>query len=425
MIALQEARSFVLGACKVLPSGNVPIDDALGCVAAESVVAREPVPPFANSAKDGYALRSVDTVDALRSKAPVRLDVVRSIMAGAALDVHIGPRQAARIMTGAPLPHGADVVCMLEDARNESCGSVVLIDRPFSAGESVRPAGEDVSVGQKILDIGDQITPGHIGVLAGQGLGHVDVFRVPRMGILSTGDELAPDLGPLSSGKIRDSNRHSLLALVRREGWNAVDLGIVGDDEAQITGTLDAAVVVCDAIVTSGGVSVGDLDVVKHVLQERSRGMFRQMQVAIQPGKPFAFGLSGAKETPVFALPGNPVSAMVSFELFVRPAGRLMAGHRVLARPIARAIAEANFEREPDGKTHFRRASLHLDNEGRWRVRPLSGQDSHRLLTMAQSNCLVVLPNGRGVPVGCWVRVMLTDPERIGVAEKTTGGAGP
>ncbi len=413
MIPLEEARAFVLDACTVLPSRTVPIDDALGCVASVSVVAKEPVPPFRNSSMDGYALRSVDTARALGPQNPVRLEVVGTVMAGTMLGRGIGSGQAARIMTGGPLPEGADAVCMIEECQDEGDG-IVSIARPLAAGTAVRTAGQDVEVGDTVLEAGTVVTPAHIGVLANQGATTVDIRPRPRIGVLSTGDELVSTPGPLPPGKIRDANRHSLLALVRREGWDPVDLGVVGDDELAIEQALEGAGVHCDAIVTSGGVSVGDLDVVKVVLQQRCAGTMRWMQVAIRPAKPFAFGLLAGSGTPVFGLPGNPVSAMVSFELFVRPAGRLLGGHGACGRPLIPATAEIGFTRRPDGKTHFLRAFLRLDDLGVWWVRPIVGQESHQLLAMAESNALAVVPDGDGFETGARLEVMVTDPARLG-----------
>lgn len=424
MIPLDEARAFVLDACTVLASRTVPIDEALGCVAGTSVVATEPVPPFRNSSMDGYALRSVDTAAASGPDRPVRLEVVGTIMAGSVPGAAVGAGQAVRIMTGGPLPEGADAVCMIEECREEADGRVAIA-RPLHVGTAVRTAGQDVEVGDTVLEAGAVVTPGHIGVLADQGATMVDVRPRPRIGVLSTGDELVSGPGPLPPGKIRDANRHTLLALVRREGWDAVDLGVVGDDESAIGQALDGAARHCDAIVTSGGVSVGDLDVVKVVLQERSGGTMRWMQVAIRPAKPFAFGLLDGTGTPVFGLPGNPVSAMVSFELFVRPAGRLLGGHQGWERPRVPATAEVGFPRGLDGKTHFLRAFLRLDGFGAWWVRPMAGQESHQLLAMAESNALAVLPDGEGVEEGGRLDVMLTDPGRLGFGGGRAEGLRP
>jgi molybdopterin molybdotransferase len=422
VIPFDEARTFVLDACPVLPPQVVPIDEALGCVAAASVTATEPVPPFPNSSVDGYALRSVDSAGASGPQNPVRLEVIGTILAGARPCVRVGPGQASRIMTGGPLPQGADAVCMLEDCKDEADGTVVAIDRPIVRGTAVRPAGQDVEVGQTVLEAGSVVTPAHIGALANQGRTGVDVRPRLRIGVLSTGDELVSGAGRLPPGKIRDANRHTLLALVRREGWDPIDLGVVADDETTLGRVLDEAATQCDAIVTSGGVSVGDRDVVKVVLQQKSAGTMRWMQVAIRPAKPFAFGLLARTGTPVFGLPGNPVSAMVSFELFVRPAGRLLSGHVELERPLIPAIAEAGFRRGRDGKVYFLRAFLRLDRDGTWRVRPMLGQESDQLLAMAESNALAIVPNGDGVRAGDPLSVMLTDVDRLGLEENQLEG---
>jgi molybdenum cofactor synthesis domain-containing protein len=414
MIPLSEAQEVVLEACRPNTPVPVPIDRALGCVVGAPVVADEPVPPFVNSSRDGYALRSADTVGAYGFR-PARLKVIGTIMAGAVLDGTVGPGEAARIMTGAPLPSGADAVCMLEDSTDEEDGSVVVVDHPVAPGEAVRPAGGDVAVGDVVADPGTVITPAHVGVFANLGVATVTAHPRPRIGVLSTGDEVAPDEGPLGPGQIHDANRHALLALVAQEGWDPVDLGVVGDDEVALGLAFDRAEGSCDALVTSGGVSVGDLDIVKVVLEKRCSGTMRWMQIAIRPAKPFAFGTLAGSGLPVFGLPGNPVSAMVSFELLVRPAVRRMAGHRSLEHPVVPAVAAAGLGRRPDGKTHFVRASVSLDGRGTWRVQPMAGQDSHHLLAMADANSLAVLPDGQGVEPGGVVDVILTDPDRLAV----------
>jgi len=416
MIPLREAQEFVLDSCASGAPEPVAITEALGCVVAAPVTATEPVPPFVNSSRDGYALRAEDT--------PARLVVVGSIMAGSALDRPIGPGQAARIMTGAPLPAGADAVCMLEDCMDEDGGTMVRIDHAVDAGEAVRHAGEDVRVGDLLAETGTVLTPGHLGVLANQGMDEVCVHPRPRVGVLSTGDELVSGPGPLAPGQIRDANRHTLLGLVRREGWDAVDLGIVGDDEVALAGVLDQAGADCHAIVTSGGVSVGDLDIVKVVLEKLSGGTMRWMQVAIRPAKPLAFGTLEGSGVPVFGLPGNPVSAMVSFELFVRPGVRRIAGHRAVHRTGIPAVADTDLRRAPDGKTHFVRAVVQMDEAGRWRLRPTAGQDSHQLLAMANANALAVLPDGTGIVQGERVTALYTDPGWSG-GDSTTGGDRP
>ena len=419
MIPLEEARAFVLGSCRALPGRSVALDDALGCVSASSVVATEPVPPFVNSSMDGYAVRSVDLVVASAGD-PVRLEVIGTVLAGSAEHPLVGPGQSVRIMTGAPLPPGADAVCMLEACATESGGSIVVVDGAVDPGTFVRTVGQDVAVGDTVVGAGAALTPAHLGSLANQGAAEVIVHPRPRIGVLSTGDELIEAGLPLHPGGIRDANRHALLALVRQEGWEPVDLGIVGDDEGAAGAALDDAGARCDAVLTSGGVSVGDADVVKTVLRQRCDGTMRWMQVAIRPAKPFAFGVLEGSTTPVFGLPGNPVSAMVSFELFVRPAVRLMAGHPVLERLTVPARLVGPLHRRPDGKTHFVRSVLSLDDSGAWWVRPLVGQESHQLSVMAGSNALVELPDGDGVRQGDVVRVVVIAPDRLAVVPAPT-----
>jgi len=414
VIPLAEAQRFVFDSCPPSAPQRLPLDETLGCVAAESVVATTPVPPFVNSSMDGYAVRAADTDGAGVDGRVVRLEVIGTVMAGAPLDAVVDPGQSARIMTGAPLPAGTDAVRALEECRTEEHGSVLVVDSAVPPGTFVRWTGQDVAVGDTVLESGAVLTPGRIGVLATQGLADVNVHLKPRIGVLSTGDELVAGPGPLAPGKIRDANRHTLLALVRQEGWHPVDLGVIADKEDALVAALVGAQGRCDAIVTSGGVSVGDLDVVKLVLQRQSAGTMRWMQVAIRPAKPFAFGLLDGSGIPVFGLPGNPVSAMVSFELFVRPAGRQMAGHRALHRPVVVAAAQDEFRRRPDGKTHFLRSVVTVDECGSWFVRPLAGQESHQLSAMADANALAVLPDGEGATIGERVRVMLIDPGQMG-----------
>ena len=413
MIPLDEAQRFVLGLCPPLPPVELALDDALGCVLSETVMATEQVPSFANSSMDGYAVRADDT-----SGAPVSLAVIGSVMAGHPLDTAVGPGQAARIMTGAPLPPGADAVCMVEETDTASDGRHVVIGRELQPGTFVRQPGRDVAIGDVIAAAGTVLAPAHLGVIANQGALTVRVHRRPRVGVLSTGDELFSGTGPLPPGKIRDANRHTLLALLRREGWDGVDLGMVGDDESALVESLSSAASRCDAIMTSGGVSVGDLDLVRVVLEKLSAGKMRWMQVAIRPAKPLAFGVLGDSATPVFGLPGNPVSAMVSFELFVRPALRKMAGHRQLDRPTLDGLADEDLRRVADGRLHLARVVAELGADGRVHVRSSGGQASHQLRAMAAANALALLPDGEGVRRGDRVRVMLLDADGLAPAGK-------
>ena len=397
MISLDEARALVLAGCPALPVRRLPLDDCLGCAAAEEVVSPAQVPPFANSAMDGYAVRAGDVAGATPD-APVRLRVIGTLAAGVAPTVAVGPGEALRIMTGAPFPDGADTVSIVEVTEALDDGQGVLVRQPSRAGDHVRPAGEDIAAGQAVFPPGTVLGPGHLGVLASIGCVQVAVHGRVRVGVLSTGDELVDGGGALRPGQIRDSNRHTLLALARQSGFEAVDLGLAPDDEGAIRAAITAGVSSCDAILTSGGVSMGEFDYVKKVLDEL--GAVQWMQVAIRPAKPLAFGVVDG--TPVFGLPGNPVSSMVSFELFARPGLRQMMGYPAdqLDRARVRAVADEPMRRRPDGKLHLVRVSASWQADGRYHVRSSGGQASNLLRSMALANALVLLPDGPGVEAG-------------------------
>jgi len=373
--------------------------DALGCVNATDVVAAVDVPPFPNTAMDGFAVRAADTAGA-----PVRLAVVGTLRAGAAPDREVGLGQAVRIMTGAPIPPGADAVVMVERTSAGDDGSVT-VEVAARPGDHIRGAGDDLRAGDVVFGPQTVLTPGHLGVLASLGSREVTVVPPVRVGVLSTGDELVDGPGPLRLGQIRDSNRPTLLGLVRQAGCVPVDLGRVPDDEAAITAAVGDGVERCDALVTSGGVSVGDFDYVKVVLDRL--GAMSWWQVAMKPAKPLAFGVVAG--TPVFGLPGNPVSSMVSFELFARPALRRMGGHRRLFRPHVRAVADEALRRRPDGKLHLVRVVASYGPDDRYHVQPSGGQGSHMLRAMALANGLAVVPDGDGVEAGETATVMLLD----------------
>jgi molybdopterin molybdotransferase len=275
-------------------------------VLAGAEVAHDPVPPFANSAMDGYAVRSVDVADAGPDR-PVRLRVVADLHAGHSAEVEVGPGCAVRIMTGAPMPPGADAVVVVERSTPTGDGAVLLTETA-APGRHVRPAGDDIAPGQEALAAGTVLTAAHLGVLAALGRRTPTVVPRPTVGILSTGDELVDDDGPLQPGQIRETNRPTLVAAAAGFGVRAVDLGTVPDDRDRIRAALIDAARHHDAVVTTGGVSMGDVDLVKVVLAEVAD--MRWMQVAIRPAKPFAFGVLDG--TPVFGLPGNPVSSLVS-----------------------------------------------------------------------------------------------------------------
>jgi len=400
---LEDVQAAILRECLPLTPRAVDLQDALGCVTSTPLQAEELVPPFDNTAMDGFAVQSRDTTDS-----PVELKIVATLAAGADPSaVHVGAGQAVRIMTGAPMPSGADAVVMVELTHTED--DVVVVEHRAETGKHVRRAGDDLKPGDVVVGAGTVLTPAHLGVLASLGYQRVPVFPRPRVGVLSTGDELVEGAGELRPGQIRDSNRPTLLALVKQSGFTPVDLGLARDDETTIADAVDRGLATCDALVTSGGVSVGDFDYVKAVLDRL--GSMRWWQVAIRPAKPLAFGTVGGK--PVFGLPGNPVSSMVSFELFARPALRQMGGHRRLFRRQVEAVAAEPIRRRPDGKLHLVRVVASVGEDGRWRVKPVGGQGSHQLAAAAAANALALVPDGEGAPAGTTVGVLVLSEDLL------------
>lgn len=413
MIDITEARRSVLDRCPAAAPVDVPCREATGLILAAAVVAAEDVPPFANSAVDGYAV-----VAASLSNVPVDLPVVGEVAAGAYTDRVLLLGEAIRIMTGAPVPAGADAVVMVEDTEllgdRSVDGSVrVRIRVSTTAGVAVRGIGDDVRAGTALYPAGTLITPAVAGVLASVNAAVVSVIPRVRVAVLSTGDELIDDGSPLQPGQIRESNRTMLLGAVRDAGCEAVDLGIVRDDEAVLEEVLHSAASSCDAIVTSGGVSMGDYDVVKAVLSRIAD--MQWMQIAIKPAKPFAFGLlaSGSQHVPIFGLPGNPVSSLVSFELLARPALRQMMGHTAIDRPTIAAVADHGLPRRLDGKTHYVRVFAAFGDDGRVHVRSVGAQGSHQLAATSQANAIAVVVDSDGVAVGGDVPTMLLSLESL------------
>ena len=406
MLPLEDAQSLVLSRVAALAPRRVTIDAALGLVATEAVRAAEAVPGFDNTAMDGFAVRATDTAGA-----PVELAVVATLAAGAdPAHAHVGRGEAVRIMTGAPIPDGADAIVIVEQTAPSADGTTVTIQVAATAGDHIRHAGDDVRPGDEVVAAGTPLTAAHLGVLASVGVAEVDVVPRPRVGVLSTGDELVELGRPLGPGQIRDSNRRVLLALLSQSGFDAVDLGVARDERDTVRDAITRGVATCDALLTSGGVSMGDYDEVKAVLAEIADDM-RWMQIAIRPAKPFAFGTVDG--TPVFGLPGNPVSSVVSYELLARPALRAMAGfgRDALHRPRLAAVADEALRRRPDGKVHFARVVASVV-EGRLHVRSAGGQGSHQLTGLANANALAVVPDGDGVAAGDEVRVLLTEEPR-------------
>ena len=403
MISLVEAQEIVIGGCEPVASVIVDCQQMSGRVVAQDVVATEFIPPFDNTAVDGFAVRAQDV-----TTTGVELEVLGVIGAGHVASYEIGAGQSARIMTGAPMPRGADAVVMIEDATVLS-PTRVQINKPARVGEAIRKIGEDVRVGEVVFKSGALINSAGIGVLAGINARTVMSYPKLRVAMLSTGDELVIDGSELKPGQIRESNLTMLSAMIAATGCEVINLGIIEDDEQKLEATLRDVAQRCDAIVTSGGVGQGDFDVVKIVLSRIAE--MQWMQMAIKPAKPFAFGklaTSDARVIPIFGLPGNPVSSMISFELLARPALRKMMGHtKNLMRPTVRAIVDAPMKRKQDGKIHFMRVFGEFGDDGRLHVRDTGPQGSHQLASTALANGLALVPDGQGLAIGAEVEVMM------------------
>jgi molybdopterin molybdotransferase len=417
MISVEEALEHILKHFKTLEPEEVEILEALDRVLAEDVYSDMDIPPFANSAMDGYAVRASDTTEASHED-PVTLRVVADVAAGYTTEVKVEPGTTIRIMTGAPLPEGADTVIRIEDtsdwdrprqARGRQPSTEVEVYHAAELREHVRPAGEDIHQGERVLAKGTVIRAQEIGVLASLGKSTVSVIRRPRVAVLATGDELLTIDQPVTPGKIRNSNEYSNAALVRRYGGIPVRLGIARDNVEDLTAKINEGLAQkVDLFLISAGVSVGDYDVVKDVLN--TEGEMRFWQVRMKPGKPLAFGL--IQGVPLVGLPGNPVSSMVSFEQFVRPAMLIMEGKTRLTKPTVEAILEEDVT--SSGRRHFVRAIVEKRN-GQYYARTTGEQGSGVLTSMVKANGLVIIPEGIGlVKMGERVVVQMLDwPENL------------
>ena len=409
MTPLHDVRIMVLAACAVGAPVQVTRQVAAGLVLASDVVSGENVPPFANTAVDGYAVRSSDL-----HTVPVELQVVGELAAGAAPSIAVTPGTAIRIMTGAPLPEGCDAVVMVEDTERVGSDSV-RIHKSVPAGSAFRLAGSDVAIGDTVIAAGTQVTPMVEGVLASVNAKTVSVYPRISVGVISTGDELVDDGSALQIGQIRESNRLMLLRLVAEAGATPVDLGIIRDDEPALEHALRTAVNErsCDVIITSGGVSMGDYDVVKAVLSRIAN--MQWFQIAMKPAKPFAFGTltnDRGVNVPIFGLPGNPVSSLMSFELIARPALRNMMGFGAAShRPEVMAITDEDIVRHEDGKIHFDRVRATWGSDGRVHVRRTGAQGSHQLASTSVANALIAVPDGNGLRTGDEVVVTFLGPD--------------
>jgi molybdopterin molybdotransferase len=400
LLPVEEARERVLSRIQPLAPLRLPLSDAHGCVAAEDVVAGVDLPEFASSAMDGYAVRAAD-VEGASPSSPAELKVIGRALIGRRPEGTVGHGEAMRIATGAPIPGGADAIVPIENATEETGGVVRLLHGP-AAGTHVRPQGEDVREGDVLVPAGKRLGAPELGLLANAGEPTPLVHPRPRVVVLSTGDELVPPTDAPAFGQVRDSNAYTIFGALREAGATPVLAGIVRDDVDSFREMIFNFEIQADAFVSSGGVSVGERDVVKAAFFRRGDVDF--YKVAMQPGMPQAFGQVEGK--PYFGLPGNPVSVFVSLEVFVRPAVLKMMGRRQLFRPeiTARLTEEV---RGPRGKLQFARVQVRREAAG-WTARPTGGRGSNLISTVARANGLAMVPAGTEiVPAGSSVRVML------------------
>jgi molybdopterin molybdotransferase len=379
MITVRDAQQTVLKKIHRLKPEQVDLLGSLGRVVAEPIFAKRDQPPWDNSAMDGFAVSSRDI-----GKTPVILKVIGEIAAGGLSRGPVKPGEAVRIMTGAPLPEGANAVVRIEDT-DPLDGKKVKILRQVISGENVRNRGEDVTSGEMVISEGTLIGPAEVGMMASVGRAWVRVYRRPRVAILATGDELVDPGEQPEPHQIMNSNAYALAAQVTEAGGKPVLLGIARDEHKDLADKLEAGRNT-DVILISGGVSVGKYDFVKDVLSQMGVHL-SFWKVAMKPGHPLVFGT--LQSSSVYGLPGNPVSTMVTFEQFVRPALLKMAGHEAIFRPTIRAVLKEPFHKK-DGKTHFVRAQV-MKEEEMYFVRALRNQSSGVLSSMVRSNGLIIV----------------------------------
>ncbi|MDY6876310.1 MAG: molybdopterin molybdotransferase MoeA [Chloroflexota bacterium] len=396
VLSVEEALERILATASVLEPERVGLLEAAGCVLAQVVTADRDIPPLTNSAMDGYAVRGVGL-----ARTPARLRLVGEVAAGHVSPVRVEPGTAVRIMTGAPVPAGADTVVRFEDTRLDGEWVEILVAPP--SGANVRPAGEDVRAGQVVLQPGQVLRPQEIGMLAAVGQVEAVVVRRPRVAILATGDEVVPPGQTPGPGQIRDANSHTVAAQVRAFGGLPLLLGVANDQEELVRrGMREALAQRADFIITSGGVSVGDFDLVKQVLA--AEGEMHFWALNIKPGRPLAFGVVDG--VPLLGLPGNPVAAMISTELFARPALLKMQGFTNWLRPTVRARLSQPVVRK-DGRRHYLRVRVR-ETEAGYEATLTGDQGSGILYSLVQADGLAIIPEEADhLPVGALVDVML------------------
>ncbi|MFA5317081.1 MAG: gephyrin-like molybdotransferase Glp [Dehalococcoidales bacterium] len=405
MISVDEALEKVLSYVNLLETEEKPVLDCLGQVLAEDVASSADVPPLDNSAMDGYAVRAAD-INGASPKTPCLLRVIATLPAGNVSRRRVEPGTAIRIMTGAPVPDGADTVVRFEDTdetlRKQVTGEVGILVK-VAAGSNIRQAGEDISRGAKVFNKGTVIRPQEIGVLASLGRGKIKVIRRPVVAILATGDELEEIGRELRPGKIYNSNTYALAAQVARYGGQPKVLGIARDNQRSLNAKLSKGLD-SDLLITSGGVSMGDYDLVKEILAQQGEITF--WQVRMKPGKPLAFGRIG--KVPLLGLPGNPVSSMVSFEIFARPAMLKMMGKPPADKPVIWAVTDSPIENR-DGRRVYVRAKVEK-NDGGYLARITGAQGSGILTSMARANSLIIIPEDRDkIAAGEKVQAIMLD----------------
>lgn len=396
LLSVTEARQRIDALiAPINATEQLPIRTALGRILAAPVISTLNVPPYTNSAMDGYALRGAD----LPMSDSARLRVIGRAMAGAPFTDRVDAGEAVRIMTGAAMPDGADTVLMQERVHVD--GEYIMVSAGHKPGENVRQAGEDMAVGSTVLEPGKQLLPAELGVLASLGIAEVRVYRRLRVAFFSTGDELKSLGEPLEAGQIYDSNRYTLHGMLTRLGVDLLDLGVIRDDRDAIRTAFHDAAAIADVVITSGGVSVGEADFVKQTLDELGQVDF--WKIAMKPGKPLAFGKLGAAI--FFGLPGNPVSVMATFYQFVQPALHKLMGMHASPGLTLRVPCAVNIKKDV-GRTEFQRGILHTDANGVLTVTTSGRQGSHVLSSMSKSNCFIVLSaESAGVHAGELVEV--------------------
>lgn len=406
MIAYPDAIRKVLNDVRTdLPGETVPLVLSLGRVLADDIVAAEDIPAAANSAMDGYAIRAED-VSSATAESPARLAIIGEAAAGSVFDGGLAPGQAVRIMTGGIVPEGADAVIEVESTSEEN--GTVAVRRSLRPGTAIRPAGEDIRRGEQAIPRGKRITPGDIGVLASLGITNVPVRVKPKVAILATGNEVVEPHRPLSPGQIRNSSGPALYAACVAAGAEPIDLGIAGDSREELEEGLENGLRF-DILITTGGVSAGQYDLVQHLLPEMGVEV-RFHRVNIKPGKPVLFGLygEGSRRTPVFALPGNPVSSLVTFHGFVAPAIRQMLGMDPEPFRLAAQLEEPIIKH--DGRRHSIRGILRPGENDTLLVRTTGTQSSGAMSSMSRANCLITVEEATtNVEAGTVVTVELLD----------------